>query len=316
MYITQSNSQFKGELVAPIVNVQDFILQTEAIKPLPVASLTQAAIPSLVDVSIIATQPNLLGAKGEKSMKLWAVEQIDTGRAQIDISRDYRLTIDENNRALTVDNYKTGLQTVIWGAPPPALNTNVVQPESLEFWGTTTFVLENHTRITVQTKADDQNASLYILDKVIVTKGDRALVITDAGNDVQGDMSVCSNDDGWSLDLETADNMVLKEISAGAGWSRPGKNGLVTQADLDKTAVGERFGPDKQRLSLNDLRKLITQFLTISMSNMLTSSFQNSASAAQNLNENTKHDDAREVAVKSAQRAAEERAKLEKNFDS
>ncbi len=220
----------------------------EVVQPLDAGRFASTAMP---------TSAQLVFTDAFAPEKRWHVQDVGLGQATIDLGRDHRLLIDENNASILVANLATGETTQIFGTGDVMLDGEDVY----RFWGTTTFALQNGTKITVVTALSNDNANVIDLQRVVITRAERAIEITGLGSAAPGDLEIAVSRSGWSKDFETPDNFIVRENAAGAGWvRRAGKP--VTQEDFNRTMVGERYGPASQRLSMRDLRKLISFHLT------------------------------------------------------
>ena len=113
--------------------------------PLDAGPLAVSVFPGPLDVSLLAD-----------SQKIFTVTLSAAGAGRIVIDAVYDLLFDENQALLTIENRATNERTSIFGGAKDAANDQL-----LEFWGTSTFILENHTIITVATKASAENANRF-----------------------------------------------------------------------------------------------------------------------------------------------------------
>ncbi|GAA0480593.1 hypothetical protein GCM10009096_23320 [Parasphingorhabdus litoris] len=229
--------------------------------PLPLSPVGQAVIPVVVDVAL---------TDGVKDLA-WRQEQLQTGHVIIDIDDQYLLSIDEYQGEVLIDNRMTGEATRIWGNA----QVNSDGMENLQFWGTTTFVLDNQTKVTAETVISELNPNAYILDRLVIVKSTRAIIVSGAGVETKGDMTVSLRSDAVSVDLDTPDNFILKENSDGAGWIAQNTGEIATQEDLDLTAPGELFGMQQSLASLSELSILFCRFLSMANISLLTRTLYN-----------------------------------------
>jgi Domain of Unknown Function (DUF1521) len=154
-----------------------------------------------------------------------------------------------------VANAATNENVRIWGAAQIELDG----AQAAQFWGTTSVVLGNGAKITLETARDAKVADIFRLDKLTVTKDERAVVITGVSQDAGGDLTVVQSNDGGNIDEDTRDGFVIERNTL-TGWAD--EYGVaVTQDLLDATAVGGRFGPGSDVMSLEEFRTLISRFL-------------------------------------------------------
>jgi hypothetical protein len=176
---------------------------------------------------------------GAETQASWTVKSGGEGKAAIDLGDGYSLQLNENNSEMTITNADTGETTRIWGDPHVDVNGEHVY----DFWGTTTFTLDNGTKITINTEQGLDNPNVYYASSVAITKGDQAIEVTGISQQKLGDLEVTMGNNGRALDRANADGFVLHENESGAGWRSAYTGQVATQADLNATKPGEIFGP-------------------------------------------------------------------------
>ena len=149
-----------------------------------------------------------------------------------------------------------GERTRIWGDP----HVDVDGKHAFDFWGTTTFTLENGTKITVNTEQWQGNTNAYVASQVVITKGSNAMIIDGISQNKLGDLKITQSNDGYAIDAATRDGFTLNENECGSGWRTESGN-IATQKDLDATRVGREFGPGSNTQSLSELGDFLGQFL-------------------------------------------------------
>jgi hypothetical protein len=176
--------------------------------------------------------------------------------AKINLGDGYRLEIDERNSQMIIINDKTGEKTKIWGDP----HVEIDGKHAYDFWGTTTFTLENGTKITINTEQWGGNPNAYVASQVVITKGDNALIVDGISQNKLGDLSISMSNNGREIDAQTRDGFTLEENATGSGWRTESGN-VATQADLMATAVGREYGPGSNQLSLTEAGEQLGNFL-------------------------------------------------------
>jgi len=157
----------------------------------------------------------------------------EAGKAEIDIGDGYTLSINEANSEVTVRD-ADGNTTRIWGDPHVDYNGKHIG----DFWGTTTFQLENGTKITINTTTTPGGAMTYA-EQLVITRGDQALVVDGVSELTRGDLSVSLSTDGYALDAAHDDGFVIHENdAASSGWTSSITGGAVGQADFNLTKPG------------------------------------------------------------------------------
>ncbi len=186
----------------------------------------------------------------------WSAELTGGSTAKVDLGDGNRLEIDERSSQMTIINEKTGERTRIWGDP----HVEVDGKHAFDFWGTTTFTLENGTKITVNTEQWQGNTNAYVASQVVITKGSNAMIIDGISQNKLGDLKITQSNDGYAIDAATRDGFTLNENECGSGWRTESGN-VATQKDLDATRVGREFGPGSNTQSLSELGDFLGQFL-------------------------------------------------------
>jgi hypothetical protein len=220
------------------------------VDPIAAPADSIVAVPAEADITVfVAPTADLPAVSGPPAFE---VKAIAVGGILFDLSDGYSLSIDESQSAVFVFNAETGESLMVWGAANIALDG----ADAARFWGTTTVELANGTKITLETKADATIADLYRLDKLTVTQGERAMVITGVSEETLGDLAVDRSFVGEAIDETTRDGLVL--VRAGNGW-RDEYGSAVTQKILNQTRPGGRYGPGKTTLSLGEITTIISR---------------------------------------------------------
>ncbi|NZA01391.1 DUF1521 domain-containing protein [Ottowia beijingensis] len=168
-----------------------------------------------------------------KSDAKWTVNNPGNGKADIDLG-NYKLQLDEKNSQIKIVNKNNGEVTNIWG--DPHIDWNKDGKTDANFWGTTTFQLEDGTKITIDTEPFKNNPNECVSSEVTVTRGDHALKITGLSQNKLGDLQVEYADrGGQALDWATQDGFVVRENPNGEGWLNADTGKLAGQKDFDIT---------------------------------------------------------------------------------
>jgi hypothetical protein len=235
-------------------NPPTLLAEVVLVDPLAAPADSAAQLPTTADVAIfVAPAEGLPARSGEAAFE---VKAIAVGGVVFDLGDGYSLSIDEARSAVFVANAESGEAMLVWGAAQLSLDG----AEAARFWGTTSVELGNGTKITMETVADAAIADLFRLDKLTVTRDDRAMVITGIAETVLGDLTVVQSLDGEAVDAATRDGLTIVTDLTGS-WSDEYGN-QVTQAILDQTAPGRRYGPGKRTLSLGEISRAISSFVT------------------------------------------------------
>lgn len=155
---------------------------------------------------------------------------------------NYRITAGDNNN-VNIFNKKTGETYNIWGDP----HVQIDGQQAFDFWGTTTFKLEDGTKVTIDTTPWG-NSGMTLASKVTITSGDYGVQISGVDTNKVGDLKI-DEAKGWgeTLDWVRADGNVLQENPAGKGFLAVDTNGniqKVDQAYINKTDLVKNPGLD------------------------------------------------------------------------
>ncbi len=242
---------------APFVSqhgAADAAIAVTSLDPLAPAGTGRAVLPHQVELSFVDA------GKADR----FAVKQVAMGSALIELGDGYRLSVDDRDRQLVLENTASTSRTVIFGDA----RIKTASGEALQFWGTTTFAFGNDGKITLETAEAKDLPGCFMLERIAVSNGPRAVVITGMA-DEKVDALKIKHCNGYDLDAETRDGFVLEQASDGEGWlTEYGE--AVTQALLDQTAVGADFGPGSAMLSLGEFSALISSFLSSFLSSFTT----------------------------------------------
>ena len=161
------------------------------------------------------------------------------GKCSVDLGDGYTMTINERSSEIVIKDAQ-GNTTQIWGDP----HVNVNGQHVGDFYGTTTFELNNGTKITINTELWKGNANAYVASQVVVTRGSQALTIDGVSQNQLGDVKVTMGGNGYALDARTADGLMLNERADGKGWTSSLTGQNVTQADFNTTKPGQGLSFD------------------------------------------------------------------------
>lgn len=174
----------------------------------------------------------------------------------MDLGDGYSLRIDERNSEMTILNARTGESTRVWGDP----HVDVDGRHAFDFWGTTTFQLENGTKLTINTEQWKGNPNMYVASQVVITKGANSVVVDGISQNRLGDLKVTVGADGYAQDAAHRDGFMLYENATGSSW-RAEHGAIATQRDLDATRPGQAYGPGARTPSLGEFWNILGGFL-------------------------------------------------------
>jgi hypothetical protein len=227
----------------------------ERSSPLALPGRGIAALPQQASVKLVSQ-----GLKPDSLL----IDRVDMGAAQIELGGGYRVSIDDRDRTVHVENANLGSRTTIFG------DGRIETPDgkSLQFWGTTSLRFGNDVKLTLQTVADPTIDGSYRLDKLILSNADKAAIISGIA-DVKEEQLAIKTAGGYDTDERFRDGFTLEEGKGGIWRDENGRQ--VSQKHLDATAVGGEYGPGSKLMSLGEISLMISRFLLTSLSTLFVS---------------------------------------------
>lgn len=225
-------------------------------KPILAPAAAKATLPTRVEIAVsdgkIGT--SVLTIVGEPS---FVARTMTVGRAVFDLTDGYTMSIDEQRAEVFVANARTNESARIWGNA----EIEVSGADRARFWGNTSLVLGNGATITLQTVADAAEVDVFTLDKVTVTKGALAMVITGIGDARTGDLTIEQGRQGWGIDERTKDGLTLHVDGAG-GWVDESEDSVTTDT-FALTAPGAIYGPGARTHSWAEVGRIVTHLYQV-----------------------------------------------------
>ena len=176
----------------------------------------------------------------------WSVSAIVNGVATIKLDNGYKLELDEKSSRITIVD-DCGRRTSIWGDPHVDENAGAGGSNSdWNFLGTTTFKLLDGTKITIDTKNWDAAGTAKISDSVVVTKGDKSLVISGLaqastpGGTKLNDLKITKGMSGCELDAKVWDGGLTVHEGVNGKWLADLGTGtlqVISDSTANKTAA-------------------------------------------------------------------------------
>ena len=179
---------------------------------------------------------------------------------------NYRITAGDNNE-VNITNKHTGETYQIWGDP----HVNVDGKHAFDFWGKTTFQLEDGTKVTIDTTPYAANPNATLASKVTITNGDYGVQISGVDTNTKGDLKI-DEAKGWGrvLDDVVDDGNVLQENPAGKGFLAVDGNGKIHAVDqqyINGTDLVKN-GADKLQDQFKNMFQAFSGLLSISFAGM------------------------------------------------
>lgn len=236
-------------------------------QPLLASAFASATLPMLLNFQGGQVQQGPDGASSFAPAEgaSWTASLQNESEGKIDLGDGYRLELDERNSEVRIYNDKTGETTRIWGDP----HVEIDGQHAFDFWGKTTFELENGTKITIGTEQVTGNPDAYVASQLTITKGDQAIVVDGISQNEIGDLSISQSNNGYALDAATGDGFILQENATGAGWRSEWTGEVATQADLDATRIGAAYGPGSDTPSLGEISDQLSSFLLVGIASSI-----------------------------------------------
>lgn len=173
---------------------------------------------------------------------------------------NYKISANDDNNVI-IHSKKTGEEYNIWGDP----HVNIDGKHSFDFWGTTTFNLDDGTKVTIDTTPwkGDQNAT--VASKVTITNGDYGVQITGVDSNTKGDLKFNETKaNGWLMDAMVDDGNTIYENPVGKGFVAIDDHGHIR--NVDQKCINEtdllKGGALKDKYA--DAFKMLSSLMSIS----------------------------------------------------
>ena len=155
-----------------------------------------------------------------------ASTQLVGGKVQFE-NDNYRITAGDDN-SVNIFNKNTGETYHVWGDP----HVNIDGKHSFDFWGTTTFQLDDGTKVTINTTPWNHDPSQTLSSKVTITNGDYGVQITGVDTNTRGDLAFEEAAGlGHLADWAVADGNTIHENPFGSGFLGVDARGQLRAVD-------------------------------------------------------------------------------------
>ena len=175
-------------------------------------------------------------------------------------NKNYSVKVGDTGE-INITNKQTGESYKVWGDP----HVDVDGKHAFDFKGTTTFDLDDGTKITVDTTPWKGQNGATIASKVTIVDGqsDYAVQVHGVDDNKTGDLTFNETSKGWLMDAMVDDGNVIHENPAGTGFVAVDDRGNIQKVDqkwVDK-AEAEGAKKDSGDAKLNkELKQLVEQF--------------------------------------------------------
>jgi hypothetical protein len=142
---------------------------------------------------------------------------------------NYRIRVTDNG-TVHIFNKSTGEDYRIWGDP----HVHIDGEHAFDFWGQTTFVLDDGTKVTIETTPWQGRDDATIASVVTIVDDTYASQITGVDDNAFGDLAFTEYDGlGVGVDLAVRDGNVLYENAFGSGFLAVDGQGRVQSVDQE-----------------------------------------------------------------------------------
>ncbi|MEM9056264.1 MAG: DUF1521 domain-containing protein [Pseudomonadota bacterium] len=140
-------------------------------------------------------------------------------------NENYTITTTDNG-TINISNKDTGEHYRIWGDPHVAVDGK----HAFDFWGQTTFILDDGTKITVETLPWNGNPNMTVAAEVTITDGDYGVHLTGVDPMGKNDLEFYEAN-GYLMDAVVRDGNILLENFQGEGFVAIDSYGNVVNVD-------------------------------------------------------------------------------------
>jgi Domain of Unknown Function (DUF1521) len=183
------------------------------------------------------------------------------GNAQFE-NKNYKIGANEGG-TVNITNKNTGETYQAWGDP----HMKIDGQQAFDFWGTTTFNLDDGTKVTIDTtpwKGGNNRAT--ISSKVTIVDGDYGVQITGVDDNQSGDLKFNETTNGWLMDAMVDDGNTMYENPVGKGFVAMDDCGNIQNVDqkwVDGTDLVKNGGKEKTDELVQQFSALVSLFTGI-----------------------------------------------------
>ncbi len=163
---------------------------------------------------------------------------------------NYNITVTDYG-VVKIQNKVTSESYKVWGDP----HVNVDGIHAFDFWGRTSFIMEDGTKITIQTVPWGDSEVATVASKVTITHGDFGVHVTGVDPNTRGDLAY-SEFNGQLLDIMVRDGNRIQENPYGAGF-------IAVDADGNIVHVDQNFINRTDEQMISDLRDYATTYFNV-----------------------------------------------------
>lgn len=171
-------------------------------------------------------------------------------KTRVKLDGGYSLEFNEKHSEIFIIK-PCGEKTRIWG--DPHVDFKADGKNDFDFYGTTSFQLKDGTKITINTEPWKGNPGMTLANNVVVTKGEKSLIVDGLSQNKLGDFTIEKGLNGRALDRAVWDGKLTVHENPKGGWMDE-TGGVVDQNDGNRTKI---VAGDPTQISYADQKKLI-----------------------------------------------------------
>jgi len=171
------------------------------------------------------------------------------GRIRFENGR-YRINVGERGE-IGIFNKETQEAYSISGEA----EVTVDEEETFQFWGRTSFVLDDDTKLTIETSPQGDDVLTVSTSDLTITYGDYGVHISGLDEDVSGSLQFSETENfGALMDVVVRDGNTIAENSDGVGF-------VSTNDDGEMTPVDQELIDQTDEMMADELAKHLTRLL-------------------------------------------------------
>lgn len=188
------------------------------------------------------------------------------GKASIDLGDGYTMTLNERSSEIVITDAE-GNKTRIWGDPHvDVTGAGSKKYRAGDFYDTSTFELENGTKITINTEPWKKGGNgAYVASQVVVsTASGQGLVVDGISQNQLGDLKITTGLDGKALDFAHDDGFNMYEDDKGNGnygWTSEFTGERVTRSEMKEMTLHKNRGMREALEADRDFTNMFTSWL-------------------------------------------------------
>ncbi len=197
--------------------------------------------------------------------------RLPDGRVQFE-NENYQITVNDRGE-VRIFNKNTQEFYRVWGDP----HVDVDGKRAFDFWGQTTFQLEDGTKVTIETTPWRGNENMTISSKVTITDGDYGVHITGVDDNCIGDLAFQEVEGaGLVMDLLVRDGNTIYENAWGSGFLGVDSDGNITQVNQQFINETDELKADQLGTQLGELLTMFSGIVSIAFAGAFMSSLGSS----------------------------------------